>query len=202
MNKIAFAAAITLGFGHAVGTAATPDMPPGILGYSPRAAAAQRDVEKKYRAIPSADEARKWHRHLTSVPHPATSKANDEQAEYIAAQWKAQGLEDVVIHRYDVLSSNPPRGRSRWWRRCATCRRCGRILSRGSGHQTSGHQRRLALVLGLGRCHGAGRLRQQRQPRRLRRAAQERDRSERQDRHRPLLEPLQLSRLQGADGAA
>ena len=38
--------------------------------------------------------------------------ADKEIAEYIAAQWKAQGLEDVVIHRYDVLSSNPRKVRA------------------------------------------------------------------------------------------
>ncbi len=84
-----------------------PDRAPGIRGFSARAAALQRDVEKRYRAIPSADEARKWHRRFTSVPHPATSKANHDLALDIAEQWKAQGLEDVVIRRYDVLSSNP-----------------------------------------------------------------------------------------------
>src|SRR5688572_24003759 len=90
------------------GTAAGgPDARPGILGYSPRAAAVEREVEKRYRAIPSAEEARKWHRHFTSVPHPATSRANDDMAGYIAEQWRRQGLEDVVIRRYDVLSSNP-----------------------------------------------------------------------------------------------
>lgn len=107
MTKTAFVAALTLCFWISDGATATPDVPPGILGYSPKAAAVQRDVETKYRAIPSAEEARKWHRRLTSVPHPATSKANDEQAEYIAEQWRQQGIEDVVIRRYDVLSSNP-----------------------------------------------------------------------------------------------
>jgi N-acetylated-alpha-linked acidic dipeptidase len=86
---------------------AAPDRPPGLLGYSPAAGVAQRALEAKYRAIPSAGEARRWHRRLTAVPHPATSKANDEQAEYIAEQWRQQGIEDVVIRRYDVLSSNP-----------------------------------------------------------------------------------------------
>lgn len=107
MNKTAFIAALTLNFWSPGWATGSPDAPPGILGYSPPAAAVERDVEKRYRAIPSAEEARKWHRHFTAVPHPATSKANDEMAEYIAEQWRQQGLEDVVIRRYDVLSSNP-----------------------------------------------------------------------------------------------
>ncbi len=89
----------------AVALAGGPDTP--IRGFSARASAVERDVEKRFRTIPSADEARKWHRRFTAVPHPATSKANHDQALDIAEQWKAQGLEDVVVHRYDVLSSNP-----------------------------------------------------------------------------------------------
>jgi len=107
MNKTAIVAALALNLCSLAGATAGPEAPPGILGYSPAAAAIERAVEKKYRAIPSAEEARKWHRHFTSVPHPATSPANDAMAEYIAEQWRLQGLEDVVIRRYDVLSSNP-----------------------------------------------------------------------------------------------
>ena len=107
MNRTSIAAALALCLCSLAGATAGPDAPPGILGFSPAAAAAERAVEKKYRAIPSAEEARKWHRHFTSVPHPATSKANDAMAEYIAEQWRRQGLEEVVIRRYDVLSSNP-----------------------------------------------------------------------------------------------
>lgn len=107
MNKTAIIATLTLSLSRPGWVAESPKGPPGILGYSPREAAAEREVEKRYRAIPSAEEARKWHRHFTAVPHPATSPANNEMAEYIAEQWRQQGLEDVVIRRYDVLSSNP-----------------------------------------------------------------------------------------------
>jgi N-acetylated-alpha-linked acidic dipeptidase len=89
----------------AAAVAGGPDT--SIRGFSARASAVERDVERRFRAIPSADEARKWHRRFTAVPHPATSKANHDQALDIAEQWRAQGLEDVVVHRYDVLSSNP-----------------------------------------------------------------------------------------------
>jgi N-acetylated-alpha-linked acidic dipeptidase len=108
--SISFSAAVVVASVVAAGWSAgasVPAPPSGIRGFSARAAAAERDAEKRYRAIPSADEARKWHRRFTSLPHPATSKANHEQALDIAEQWKAQGLEDVVVHRYDVLSSNP-----------------------------------------------------------------------------------------------
>ncbi len=52
-------------------------------------------------------EARAWHRHFTAEPHPAGSERNNELARYIAEEWKKQGLEDVVVHRYDVLNTAP-----------------------------------------------------------------------------------------------
>ena len=84
-----------------------PDPPRGIRGFSAKGAAEERDVEGRFRAVPSPDEARRWHSTFTSVPHPATSPANHDVALQIAEAWKEQGLEDVVIRQYDVLSSNP-----------------------------------------------------------------------------------------------
>ena len=37
----------------------------------------------------------------------AGSKRNNELADYIAEEWRKQGLEDIVIHRYDVYGTNP-----------------------------------------------------------------------------------------------
>ena len=78
-----------------------------ILGFSPESAAIQREIEARFLALPSADRIRDWHRHFTAEPHPATSQRNNELADYVAEQWKAQGLEEVVVRRYDVLSSSP-----------------------------------------------------------------------------------------------
>ena len=83
-----------------------------IRGFSSKGSAAERAVERRFRERLSAESIRSWHRYFTSEPHPATSPRTREIADYIAAQWKAQGLEDVVIHRYDVLSSNPRRVRA------------------------------------------------------------------------------------------
>ena len=55
----------------------------------------------------SPEEERRQHRIFTSEPHVAGSKRNNELAEYIAAEWRKQGLEDVVIHRYDIYGTNP-----------------------------------------------------------------------------------------------
>src|SRR6185503_482390 len=78
-----------------------------MSGYSRQAARAQKVIERKFKRIPSAEEARKLHRYFTSEPHPAGSERNNELARHIAEQWKQQGWENVQIHRYDVLSSYP-----------------------------------------------------------------------------------------------
>jgi N-acetylated-alpha-linked acidic dipeptidase len=78
-----------------------------ILGFTPASAAHEIELENKFKSIPNADEERRQHRIFTQEPHIAGSKRNNELADYIAAEWKKQGLEDVVIHRYDVYGTNP-----------------------------------------------------------------------------------------------
>ncbi|HSF16925.1 MAG TPA: serine hydrolase [Vicinamibacteria bacterium] len=78
-----------------------------IRGFTSESTARQLEIEKAYQAIPESESIREWHRYFTSEPHPATSARTEEIARFIADTWKKQGLEDVVIHRYDVLSSNP-----------------------------------------------------------------------------------------------
>src|SRR3974390_1479350 len=78
-----------------------------ILGFAPGSAAHEVEIENKFKSIPNPDEARRQHRIFTKEPHTAGSKRNNELAEYIAAEWKKQGLEDVVIRQYDVYGTNP-----------------------------------------------------------------------------------------------
>ena len=78
-----------------------------ILGFTPSSAAREREIESKFKAIPNADEERRQHRVFTHEPHVAGSKRNNELAEYIRDEWKKQGLEDVIIRRYDVYGTNP-----------------------------------------------------------------------------------------------
>lgn len=80
---------------------------PALRGYAAAAAAAQQGLEARFRALPSAESIRAFHREFTKVPHPATSARTREIAEYIADTWRRQGLDEVTIRRYDVLSSNP-----------------------------------------------------------------------------------------------
>ena len=86
----------------------SPSAPPqGMLGFTSAASRQEASVERKFRAIPSPAEERRQHRIFTAEPHIAGSPRNNELAQYIAAQWKKQGLEDVRIHRYDVYSTEP-----------------------------------------------------------------------------------------------
>ena len=103
IQKLTFFAALTM---LAVALAAQ-QRPERYLGYTVEGTAAQKEVEAKFQAIPSSEEARRWHRYFTAEPHPAGSPRNNELAQYIAEQWRAQGWEDVKVHQYDVLSSYP-----------------------------------------------------------------------------------------------
>jgi N-acetylated-alpha-linked acidic dipeptidase len=78
-----------------------------ILGFTPSTAAREAEIESKYKAIPSPEEERHQHHIFTAGPHVAGSPRNNELGRYIADEWRQEGLEDVVIRRYDVYSSNP-----------------------------------------------------------------------------------------------
>ena len=76
-------------------------------GFLPASAAREQSTERQFRALASPQQIARFHRYLTAQPHPAGSKRNNALAQWVAEQWKAQGLEDVTIHRYDVLNSTP-----------------------------------------------------------------------------------------------
>jgi N-acetylated-alpha-linked acidic dipeptidase len=78
-----------------------------ILGFTPAGAARESEIESKFKAIPTPDEERRQHHIFTAEPHVAGSARNNELARYIADQWRHEGLEDVIIRRYDVYGSNP-----------------------------------------------------------------------------------------------
>src|SRR5215469_12119082 len=78
-----------------------------IQGFTPTSAAHEAELETKFKSIPAPDEEKRQHRIFTQEPHVAGSKRNNKLADYIAAEWKKQGLEDVIIHRYDVYGTNP-----------------------------------------------------------------------------------------------
>ena len=78
-----------------------------ILGFTPASSTRETQIETKFKSIPTPDEERRQHRIFTQEPHVAGSKRNNELAEYIRDEWTKQGLEDVVIRRYDVYGTNP-----------------------------------------------------------------------------------------------
>ena len=78
-----------------------------IRGFTSASAAREIEIENKFKSIPTPDEERRQHRIFTQEPHIAGSKRNNELADFISDEWKKQGLEDVVIHRYDVYGTNP-----------------------------------------------------------------------------------------------
>lgn len=90
-----------------VAGAAAARPPAAMSGYRQLDVAEELRIEQKFAAIPSASEAKRHHLFLTAEPHPAGSERNNLLARHIAALWKLQGWEDVVIHRYDVLQSSP-----------------------------------------------------------------------------------------------
>lgn len=85
----------------------TPPLSPPLRGFAPVHADAERALERAFQAGPAPERIAEWHRYFTAEPHPATSPRTKAIAEKIAQTWREQGLEDVTLHRYDVLSSNP-----------------------------------------------------------------------------------------------
>ena len=78
-----------------------------LQGYTAQSSAQEASIEARYKLIPTPEMTQRQHRLFTAEPHPAGSERNNYLARYIAGEWKKQGLEDVVIRRYDVFSSEP-----------------------------------------------------------------------------------------------
>lgn len=82
---------------------------PPITGFSPAAARRQLRVEERLTALLSRDSTGAFFREQTAEPHPAGSERNRWLAERMAERWRAYGLQDVRLHRYDVLLPWPER---------------------------------------------------------------------------------------------
>jgi N-acetylated-alpha-linked acidic dipeptidase len=98
--------AIVSGLALAVAFGSAADAPK-MSGFSADSAGKEWVIEQQFRSLVSTDRISKFHRYLTSEPHPAGSPRNNELARWVADQWREQGLEDVTIHEYDVLHSSP-----------------------------------------------------------------------------------------------
>ncbi len=78
-----------------------------ISGFTSASAAHENQIEQQFKAIPNPEEEKRQHRIFTAEPHLAGSKRNNDLAKYIADEWRKQGLEDVIVRRYDVYSTEP-----------------------------------------------------------------------------------------------
>jgi N-acetylated-alpha-linked acidic dipeptidase len=94
-------------FAGAVSSGAAAPSGDALVGFAPASGTHEREVEAAFRAIPSPERTREWHRHFTAEPHPAGTARNHELALFVAAEWRKQGLEDVEVRRYDVLNTAP-----------------------------------------------------------------------------------------------
>jgi N-acetylated-alpha-linked acidic dipeptidase len=87
-----------------VGTAALgAQSADGIFGFTPGSAAAERTLERRFLALPSADRAREYHRFLTQEPHVAGSERNRALAEWVRDRWIEYGFDEAEIVEHDVL---------------------------------------------------------------------------------------------------
>ena len=86
-------------------TPAPADDPP-LLGFTPAAAAAQRELEARFDALLRAENLREWMKELTDKPFYTGSPGAMENAEFIAARFREWGLE-TSIETYHVLYPLP-----------------------------------------------------------------------------------------------
>lgn len=77
-----------------------------LYGFSPAASKAERDWEKKFRAIPSPQVMRDTMRRLSARPHHVGSPYDKDNAEWILARFRSWGL-DAHIEQYEVLFPTP-----------------------------------------------------------------------------------------------
>ena len=171
---------------------------PAIFGFTSATAAGQHELERRFLALPSADRARDYHRYLTDEPHVAGTDRNKHLAEWMRDRWKEYGLDTVEIRRARSAAALPHRDD-------VDDGHVGVAVYRGSRAGRSGHAEAAAALqrlLEIRGSRGASDLCGQWESRQLRLARVAGHRRARQDRARPLLRAVQLSRVQGADGRA
>ena len=80
-----------------------PTPPPAFIrGFSAANASREQALESLLTQRLSRDSTGAAFRVLTAEPHPAGSARNKYLAEWVAEQYRRDGLEDVTVHRYDV----------------------------------------------------------------------------------------------------
>jgi N-acetylated-alpha-linked acidic dipeptidase len=79
---------------------------PGIRGFTPANAAAERPLEHQFRAVPNPEKLREYMRAITQEPHHAGSPGSRKVAEYMLAKFKEWGL-DASIEQTEALMPFP-----------------------------------------------------------------------------------------------
>ena len=75
---------------------------PPLYGFDAPSSGRERVLEETLAQRLRRDSTGAFFRELTLEPHPAGSARNKYLADWIADRWRAYGLEDVRLHRYDV----------------------------------------------------------------------------------------------------
>src|SRR6267154_757903 len=88
-----------------LGSHVAADEPP-LFGYSVESSRVERQWEEKLRAIPRSDNLRAYMQKLSAYPHHVGSKADKDNADWIASKFKEFGL-DTHIEQFDVLFPTP-----------------------------------------------------------------------------------------------
>ncbi|MCL4212652.1 MAG: M28 family peptidase [Gemmatimonadales bacterium] len=74
-----------------------------IRGFTAASAARERALEAELARRLSRDSTAAFFKYFTAEPHPAGSARNKELADFLVARFKEYGLDEVRLHRYDVL---------------------------------------------------------------------------------------------------
>ena len=74
-----------------------------IYGFTARSAIAERSLERRFLALPSAEKARDAHAYLTAEPHVAGTPRDRTLAVWVRDRWREYGLEQVEIVEHEVL---------------------------------------------------------------------------------------------------
>lgn len=74
-----------------------------IYGFTAPSAIAERSIERRFLALPSAEKSRDAHQLLTAEPHVAGSPRDRVLAEWVRDRWREYGLEETTIVEHEVL---------------------------------------------------------------------------------------------------
>lgn len=105
----ALGAAIVVAFAPAPSSQSQPARGSAValFGFTAKSAEAERLIERRFLAIPSAQRARDAHAFLTAEPHVAGSARDRLLAEWVRDRWREDGLEQVEIVEHQVMLPAP-----------------------------------------------------------------------------------------------